>query len=806
MKAGWLKLFIKELSDKWQIPIFLISMALAGTGIYHLMSNQKRSTIQECIKLCQTLAEAGDYPQAGKLAGQLLVDKSITEDQRKQIHGLLARMIHDAEAAEVVHNPKLLAGFHRHFSLATQNRGLTEQERLQLMDVYRWEGKYLLAMEQLQMVLDNDPPNRSALLKQKLELLPRIGGNIGEKYVQTLNEFLGRTDLSEENLVWAVDLKTELLLKQGQFEKAVRLIGQILPRVSKEQNKLRLQYSQALGHYTQDQLDEPEPKLRDILDRLTSREDLDAKVVLLLGNISLKNDRPEEANSFFDRVIFSHPHTDYHLAAIVGRARSQAILHRYIDSQTDFRTAFKLFDEIGHNPLVSREKILIAIDEISEQLAKDGQLTQALAFAYLQEQYMDLEDNRDNHRLLARIWTWNREIAEKIIERTGKVSSDALAEQLKKEAQDYYRKAGDYFLRLSTSRGLLDRNSAQVMLQAAKCYEKANLADKSRSVLEKFVNDWPYNNPDLPEAMFKLARMYQGHNQLSEAERYYQKLISEYARNPYGQRSLISLAECYFARGPKFFDRGEKILRDIVDDTSNQQQFKPDSIQFRAAMFLLGKLYHYKGQYEQSAARLEEALQRYPDDVSCPEARFLIAQSYRKIAEQTSEKISRTTDNVLKSKLTSDWKDNLIRAQEMYQEAMGTFEKIETRTRLEDTYLQLAYVYYADCLYALGQYEGAIKAYERVIDRYERTSIALDSYVQITNAYQRLGQQGKIKAVLERMKWLVQQLPDQAFRGTGKAFSRQDWLNWIDWNYRSGLLFLEDDRRYLAHGSEQANF
>jgi len=100
----------------------------------------------------------------------------------------------------------------------------------------------------------------------------------------------------------------------------------------------------------------------------------------------------------------------------------------------------------------------------------------------------------------------------------------------------------------------------------------------------------------------------------------------------------------------------------------------------------------------------------------------------------------------------------------------------------------LAHVYHADCQYDLQNYDEAVRLYERVVDRYEKDQIALAAYLQIINAYQRQGRLGKIKAVLERMKWQLRQLPDSAFSGPGVIFSRDEWRSWIEWNYGSGIL------------------
>jgi tetratricopeptide (TPR) repeat protein len=248
--------------------------------------------------------------------------------------------------------------------------------------------------------------------------------------------------------------------------------------------------------------------------------------------------------------------------------------------------------------------------------------------------------------------------------------------------------------------------------------------------------------------------------------------------------------------GSDYYSLAETTLRDMVEDSSNLKLYTPESMEFRKAMFLLGKIYYYTGQYDRCVARLEEALERDSVNPASPEAVFLIAQSYRKISEENLKKISQTTDRTLKNSLALARQENLKRAKDLYLDAMDTLGKLPAPSNLEKNYLQQSYMFHADCLFDLGQYLQAIKAYEQVIDHYEKTSSALAGYMQIANSYQRLGQYGKIKAVLERMKWLMKQLPEDAFAAPGKPFSRKDWQEWIDWNYRSGLLDYQPE--YLA--------
>ncbi len=788
MRSEWFKLFARELADKWQIPTFTLAVLLGTFAIYHLLAHQERKSTDDYIQTCHRLIENKYYDKAGQLGLELLKGEDITSDQRKQIHGILAQVIYDTERPLERHDPKRLGQFFRYFNSATSDRHLTVGEHLMLVDVYRWENKYANAVDHLYSVLDTNPSNRPVILRQIIELLPRTGkGNAGEEYSQRLDELLSHRDLADQDLVWATDLKTELLFKDGQFHRAVELLGKTLPRVKDEKSRLQLSYSQALGQYYQGQNDLAEPVLRDILDRLDARSELEAKVSLLVGRICQKDDRPEEAGAFFDQVIDGYAFTDYHLAAVVGKAEVEAKLHRFASSRSLYQEAFELLDRLGPNKLVSREGIVSSMEGVSQELAKGDQVPEALSFSRLAYGYLDPEDNLGRQSLLARIAAWHRQWADKLARRVTKIELPELADQLRKESRENYLSSAERLEELSRVPGLLDRNASQILWQAAQCYELGGSSEKSKEVLEAFVKNWPFD-PHLPEAMFKLARMNQSQNRLVEAEEYYRRLITEYTRTPFGQQSLTLLAECYLAMGPQHYDKAERILRDMVDDTSNQKQFRPESSEFRSAVFLLGKLYYAKQEYEQCVGRLEEALERYPNDREGLEARFLIAQSYRSIAEKTGQLVDQTSDRQLKVTLGQSRQENLHRARDLYYEAALAFEKVNNRTRQEETYLQMAYMYSADCLYDLFLYDQAVKAYEKVIERYEKTPMALDSYVQIINAYQRLGQHGKIKAVLERMKWLLRQIPDEALARPGNPTPRRDWEEWIDWNYRSGLL------------------
>jgi tetratricopeptide (TPR) repeat protein len=788
MKPSWLRIFFRELADKWQIPSLVFALLLVGSGLYFIFSRQEAHSREEDMSLCQTLATAGQHRKAAEFALALVDDPKITVEQRRILYGILCRSLHQIELSRPKHNPPTLQAIQNYIKESVADRPFNAQEHLLWADTYEWQGNISSAIKHLRNVLETDYAGRVAVLRRILELLPRTHQADQAGYVETLEQLLHEPSLGGTDLVWAAGRKAEFLFQEGRFAEAVELIEGILPRVNDENDRLELEYALAFGEYSRHQIDAAEPALRSLLSRITKRGELDAKANLLLAKICLQDDRPEEALVLFDSIISWYVHKDYEVAAHLGRAEALASLHRFQASLEAYRRAFETLGLLGPNRFVSAGQILSSLESVSLAFEQQGKLDQALTFAELQYRFLENKDIPERITVLKRLSQWHRDLAGRQAEELVKVESPEFAESLRNEILVHYRTAAEYFLALSNSPGLRDRESAEALWEAALCYQLAPESAKAVETLEKLVRDWP-NDGHHPEALFRLAKSHQDRGQPGRAVESYRKLLSEYQRTPWGLSSLVPIAQCYMAMGPEYYPQAESVLRGVVDDTAKQELVTPEAREFRESLFLLGKLYYHQGDFEACAARLEEALGRYSTfPRECAEARFLIAQSCRELAERYARQVDQTNDQKYKTTLYRNRQENLLRAADLYSETIEAFDKLPQTSELEQTYLKLALIWRADCLYDLRQYEQAVEVYEDVVDRYETSSVALAAYVQIINAYQRLGQPAKIKAVLERMKWQIQQLPDSAFEGPGTGLSRQEWQKWIEWNFQSGLL------------------
>jgi len=783
MSPAWVKTARRQLADKWQIPTLVLAVVLVGSGIHGLLSRQKHVSVEQYVSLVETFASEGQVDKAAKLAEVLFEEPKLDEPQARRLHAALATAYYRQAKAAGRPAADLLELIVSHVKAARADEDLTAEDHRILAFADRRLRKPQLALEQLQLALRAGHPDRVGILKEILEVLPTLSQSDKAEYRKYLELLLAEETLSGPDLVWATERKAELLFEEGRSAEGIALIRGTLPKVTSVDEGARLEYALAYGQYLEGEVEAAERNLRGLLDRLALPGDVDAKAGLLAGRICLAEGRPEEALAFFRGVIQRHKGSEGEATALIGQAEALADLKRVEGARKAYEDAKAVLRDLPASSRASESSLVASVGAVANRLAEAGELDEALGFATLELSFLDEGDDQAVNQTLGRIAAWHRKLADQLMDRLPKVPSEEVTRQMCAEMMRHYEEAGNAFLRLSESHSLQDRDSANALWQAIQCYQRAGRTSRAGEMLERFTRDWGHD-VHMPEALLELGHAYQSRGSLDRAIEVYQQLIREYERALPAKDALVPLARCYINKGPEFFPQAEKILVGMMDD----ERFEPAATQFRDALFLLGKLHYLRNEFDKTVATLEEALERYPTDRGGPEAKFIMAQAYRKLAVRAREQSEQTSDRTLRSQLQRTWQDDLRRSYDLYRTAVAAFEAAGGLSALESEYLKLAYVYQADNLYDLGDYPAAVRAYETVVDRYEKSPIALAAYVQIINAYNRLGQWGKVKAVLERMKWLLEQLPASAFAGPGRAFSREDWREWIDWNFRSGLL------------------
>jgi tetratricopeptide (TPR) repeat protein len=79
------------------------------------------------------------------------------------------------------------------------------------------------------------------------------------------------------------------------------------------------------------------------------------------------------------------------------------------------------------------------------------------------------------------------------------------------------------------------------------------------------------------------------------------------------------------------------------------------------------------------------------------------------------------------------------------------------------------------CLFDLGRYQDAIEAYQNVSALYPNEPFVLETFVQISNCWQRLDRPENAEGAIRQAQITLGQLPNAADFASTTAFSRDEW-------------------------------
>lgn len=252
-----------------------------------------------------------------------------------------------------------------------------------------------------------------------------------------------------------------------------------------------------------------------------------------------------------------------------------------------------------------------------------------------------------------------------------------------------------------------------------------------------------------------MGRLYQSVGMIDDAIAIYQRNIKENARTPAAYTAAVNLARCYMVQGSEKFEPAEKTLLSLVQDNMD---LGPAANEFRVSLFTLGELYYTNGRWADAILRLEEATARYPSDKAIPRALFMLGESYRKSAADIRDALQKNQMVDHQEALAAARMDRLHCAAVLFGRVIDaldvdTLQASTQETRLsplEQEYLRTSYMDRAECYFELGEFSTAIKFYDQAATRFAQSVMAIESYVQIVNAYVLMNEKTRADAAAER--------------------------------------------------------
>jgi tetratricopeptide (TPR) repeat protein len=304
------------------------------------------------------------------------------------------------------------------------------------------------------------------------------------------------------------------------------------------------------------------------------------------------------------------------------------------------------------------------------------------------------------------------------------------------------------------------------------------------SVFERFVKLAPAAER-ISEAWFRLGQAHRALHNDSAADPCFLRCI-EYP-GPFAYRARYELGVVRIDRGK--LDEAEEFLQQnlalIERDPDAQTNEKRDA--HEKSLYTLARLLFRRGKYHMAAKRWEQALALYPANSEVVQARYLLAECYRRLADIELQNL-RPGEAV-------DTQPHYHRQYVLWLEtAAANYQKLkddlETRrasgamTGPESKMLLQALFELAECRFDRGQYAEAIRLYEDLASRYQGQVEGLIALKQLFRCELVAipldkAQLDKALGTLQRSRLFLETLGDSAFANRPETESRAAWETWI---------------------------
>ncbi len=770
-----------SLSQLWQMPLLLLSLGLFGYAAYLLWDPKPGPTVDQRLGDVRALLRSERPEAAVQDLNRLIKLDKLTPEQQSKIHLMFAESLEMYQDQQKQVIPALMLRVVEQTKLAIARGQIDGPSYRRMGTAYEKLLRPNDALDNYKRAASLDPDHAMRLSRKIVDLELDRGNMISADLA--LQDYLKDAKITDGERAWALGQRAEILTDQSRFVDARILLDQALKLTADTVQEGEINYHLGYIAFKLGEDADAERFLRIAREQMQARHPLDADACVLLGKIYQARNQPEEANSFFENVIVNIPDAKIVLLAQLGRGMCRTMLKQDDPALEDLISVARQVDERASKAKYKQD-VFAGIQQAGTWMSLRGNFKGALELmAY--ERDLNPTPAPEFFTRLAGIYERRATQLEQSITPDTVPAEKIKAEQ---QARDMRTKAGDGYVAYGQKIAPNDdKGYGESLWHGIDLYDRAGNTTAAIASMELFIAERPEDS-FAPDAVLRLGRAYQSLGQMDKAIATYQKNLFRYPKSLAASKSAVPLAQALVAKGPDSFGKAETVLAGVLD---NNPLLDPTSEDFRQALFDLGQLYYRTQRYEESVVKLEEFTKRYPTDDRLGQLLFLMGDSYRKSAQQLQQKLataSTTTDPGFDpAEMEAARQDRLKKAKAMYDRVVDLYRDAAPTRDTEKLYFKLAHFYRGDCLYDLGEYENAIKLYDNAAFRFQDDPSALAAYVQIVNAWCRLGKTEQAKAANERAKWVLRKIPPQAFTDGTFSMPKEYWEQWLKWANESGM-------------------
>ena len=239
-------------------------------------------------------------------------------------------------------------------------------------------------------------------------------------------------------------------------------------------------------------------------------------------------------------------------------------------------------------------------------------------------------------------------------------------------------------------------------------YEQRGFYDKAQEIYDQLIEQ--PNTEWRDEVLFRKGKIYENLGEYSKAVETYDKLVSSYPTAKDAPKALIGMARSY--REVHSLASAEATYLRIRDEYGGSEVTDEALLELSTIKFQQGKV-------EEAKELLTELVTNYKESNSTPEAYMSLAT-------------------------ISEKEGNLGQAVVYYHKASESADEPEVVSR--------AFAYKGDLLFNMGDFRGAVEAYETILNQYESHSYKDEALLGLAKSYREEKQYDQMRAYFDKIK------------------------------------------------------
>lgn len=768
------------------VVVLMGSIGLAWTYMVRLAINSERAKLDQAL----SALDKGNYEQARLLVREVLASRTLPREQFGiPLYVLGAVKTNDA-SHEVIPEQRrtqyLVAS--RYLSKASSYGFPPNREKQAL---FLW-GKSLVESFEMERGIE--------VLKDALAVAPHGGGQMNVALHRLMAEAYARPPKSKNRLALdelkavladesttddqrtdALLLKATILSRTNRYDESLQSIVQIpaarqrdpivllargktlLASVAAALDQLPLEADGTLPKQLRPQVDDAVTLLREAQQLDNPPTDVTRSTYYLLGRAAFLRGDQREALKYFSRTQQQFGDTPEAMAAKLSEAD---ILRRDGDDATALLW-YRQILQLGLDPATYHSDVL-PIDQLRRRMLE------ALADFSGRGEYGSVIALLDNFTPLFPK-TQELELRSKTLREWGETLLRQASDQSKKSRQIRrdgllrLREAGVAYEMLASLRFATENYPYDLWSSADCFYLGHNYTHAARILGMYLASETERLNA---QALLRLGQVNLALSQVDEGIEAFLECIELYDRDNATYQARIECAKAYWQNGNP--QEAERLLRVNLSGSL----LEPKSPEWKDSLFALGQLQFEQGRYDEAIGTLDEAVARYPEDRQTLEARYVIGEANRRWAEEPRSKLETARTASEHEKFETEFRQRLTEALKQFQLVQSSITLRIDNVPGDSPYAALrrnCFMLEGACLFDLGRYQDAIEAYQNVSALYPNEPFVLETFVQISNCWQRLDRPENAEGAIRQAQITLGQLPNAADFASTTAFSRDEW-------------------------------